>query len=324
MKAVVYRRYGPPEVLGLEEVDKPVPGDDDILVRVRAATVTATDCVFRRGSPYMSRLYTGLLKPKFRTLGDELAGEIEAVGRKVKRFAPGDIVVGTTGGTGANAEYVCLAVERATLSLKPGNLTFEQAAGSCDGFLTALPFLRDTGKLKAGQRVLINGASGSVGSAAVQLARHMGADVTGVCSTVNIELVKSLGAHAVIDYTRDDFTGAGQTYDVIFDTVGKLTFSRCRKSLVPGGVFLEAGIGLSVFPVVLWTSLIGGKRARIAATGLRPAAERTKDLESVVAMLETGELTPVIDRVFPLDQVIAAHRYVDAGHKRGNVVLTVG
>lgn len=323
MKEAIYTRYGPPEVLSVQEVDKPSPKGDEVLIKVHASTVTATDCIFRRGKPFISRGYTGLFRPKHSTLGDELAGEVEAVGNQVTRFKEGDTVVATTGGVGANAEYVCLAPEEATVAIKPSNLSYEEAAGSCDGFLTALPFLRDTGHLREGQRVVVIGASGSVGSAAVQLARYLGADVTGICSAVNVDLVKSLGAHKVIDYTREDFTQNGTTYDVIFDTVGRMSFSRCKKSLTRNGVFLEASIRISVLPTVLWTGVFGGKKVRIAATGMRPPLERTKDLEFVRGLLEAGDLVPVIDRTYALDDIVEAHRYVDTGHKKGNVVITM-
>ncbi|MBD3332969.1 zinc-binding dehydrogenase [candidate division GN15 bacterium] len=323
MKAVIYTRYGPPEVLSVQEVDKPSPKGDEVLIKVHASTTTATDCIFRRGKPLISRGYTGLFRPKHRTPGDELAGEIAAAGHKVTRFKEGDAIVATTGGVGANAEYICLSPEKATVAIKPSNLSYEEAAGSCDGFLTALPFLRDTGQLKEGQRLVVIGASGSVGSAAVQLARYLGAEVTGICSAVNVDLVRSLGAHNVIDYTQEDFTQNGKTYDVIFDTVGRMSFSRCKKSLTKNGVLLEASIRISVLPTVLWTGVFGSKKARIAATGMRPPPERTTDLEFIRSLLESGDLVPVIDRTYVLDNIVEAHRYVDTGHKKGNVVITM-
>jgi NADPH:quinone reductase-like Zn-dependent oxidoreductase len=323
MKAIVYTEYGPPDVLQLKEIEKPIPKDNEVLIRVYATTVTATESTFRKGEPFFSRLFTGLIRPKITTLGEELAGEIEAVGKDVKLFKKGDQIFGTAGpGFGANAEYICIP-EDGVLTIRPTNMAYEEAASSIDGFLTALPFLRDKGNIQSGQEVLINGASGSVGAAAVQLAKYFGAEVTGVCSTTNLEMVKSLGADKVIDYTKEDFTKTSQAYDIIFDTVGKSSFSRCKSSLKEKGIFLEAGIGLAIFPQVLWTSMIGGKKAKIAATGLRPACERAKDLIFLKELMEAGKIKPVIDRRYPLEQIVEAHRYVDTGHKKGNVVIIV-
>ncbi len=323
MKAIVYTEYGPPEVLQLKEVDKPAPKDNEVLIKIFATTVTATECTFRKGMPYFSRSFTGLTKPKITTLGEELAGEIEAVGKDVKLFKKGDQVFGTAGpGFGANAEYICLP-EDGVLTIKPTNMTYEEAASSIDGFLTSLPFLRDTGNIQSGQNILINGASGSLGAAAVQIAKYFEAEVTGVCSTTNLELVQSIGADKVIDYTKEDFIKTGQTYDIIFDTVGKISFSQCKRSLTQKGIFLEAGIGLGIFPQVLWTAMFGKKKVKIAATGLRPPNERTKDLVLLKELMEAGKIKPVIDKSYPLEQIVEAHRYVDKGHKKGNVVITV-
>jgi len=323
MKRVEYTKYGQPEVLQLKETDIPSPEDNEVLIRIYATTVTATEATFRKGEPYFSRLFTGLTKPKITTLGEELAGEVESAGKDVKQFKKGDHVFGTAGpGFGANAEYLCVP-EDGVLAIKPANMTYEESASSVDGFLTALPFLRDTGNIKAGQRVLIYGASGSVGAAAVQVAKYFGADVTGVCSTSNLELVKSLGANRVIDYTQEDFTNSGETYDLIFDAVGKISFSACKRSLKAKGIFLEAGIGIGIFPHVLWTSMFGGKKAKIAATGLRSPQKRTKDLVLLKELIEAGKIKPVIDRRYPLEQIAEAHSYVDKGHKKGNVVITL-
>jgi NADPH:quinone reductase-like Zn-dependent oxidoreductase len=324
MKAIICTNYGPPDVLQLEELPKPAPRDDEVLIRVYVTTVTATDCAFRNGKPFITRFYTGLKRPKNPILGTEFAGEVEAVGKGVKSFSKGDRVFGTLPGSGAYAEYLCLPEAGSTLAIAPANLTHEDAVACCDGFLTALPFLRDKGGIKRGQAVLIHGASGSVGTAAVQLAHYFGAVVTGVCSTTNLDLVRSLGADTVIDYTQDDFTQSGESYDIIFDTVGKTSFGRCKESLKPDGIFLEAGIDMSILPTVIWTSKFGRKKAMIAATGLRPASERTKDLTFLKELMEAGHIKPVIDRRYPLEQVATAHRYVDRGHKKGNVVITVG
>ena len=322
MKAIVCIKYGSPDVLQLKEIEKPIPKDNEVLMRVYATTVTAVDCTFRKGSPFISRFFTGLTKPKHPIQGTEFAGVIESIGKKVKIFQPGDQVFGTTStGNGTYAEYICLSEEE-TLAIKPSNMTFEEAAG-CDGALTALPFLRDTGKIQNGQKVLINGASGSVGTAAVQLARYFGAEVTGVCSTTNLELVKSLGAHHVIEYTKEDFTKSGQTYDIIFDTVGKISFLRCKRSLKKNGIYLEAALTPMIIPQMLWTSMIGSKKAMIAFTGLRPPSERAKDLIFIKDLIEAGKIIPVVDKTYPLEQIAEAHRYVEKGHKRGNVVITL-
>ncbi len=323
MKTVIQKQYGSPDVFQLVEVEKPVPADNEVLVKIYATTVTATEAVFRQGKPYISRLFTGFRKPKNQTLGEELAGEVVAVGKDVTAFKIGDQVFGTAGPSfGANAEYLCIPQDEVIVS-KPSNLTYEEAAGSVDGFLTALPFLRDKGQIQSGQSVLINGASGSVGAAAVQIAKYYGAEVTGVCSAANVELVRSLGADHVIDYTAEDFTINGQTYDIIFDAVGKLTFSRSRKSLSSEGIFLEAGMNMAILGAVLLTSVFGSKKAKIAATGLRPPHERVKDLKLLKELMEVSTIIPVIDRCYPLEQIAEAHRYVDTGRKRGNVVIRV-
>ncbi len=323
MKAIVFTKYGPPDVLQLREVEKPIPKDDEVLIRIFSTTVTSTECVFRKGKPLFSRLFTGLRKPKITILGEEIAGEIEAVGKKVNMFKKGDKIFGTAGpGFGAYSEYICIP-ERGVLAIKPLNLTYEEAASCVVGFLTALPFLRDKGNIQKGQHVLIIGASGSVGSAAVQIARYFDADVTGVCSTANLDMVKTLGADRVIDYTMEDFTKTGMTYDIIFDTVGKTSFTSCKKSLKQKGIFLEAGIGLGIFPHVLWTSIFGSKKARIAATGLRPPQDRTKDLIFLKELIEEGKIKPVIDRSYTLDQIAEAHAHVEKGHKKGNVVIVL-
>ena len=323
MKAVVYTQYGPPEVLRLADLDRPAPRENEVLIQVHATTVTAEDCIFRKGRPLAARSATGLLRPKYPTLGTDLAGVVVAAGAKVTRFREGDEVWGATGAEfGSYAEYICLP-EDGAIAPKPNTLNFAEAAAVCGGILTAFPFLRDTAKLERGQQILIIGASGSVGTAAVQLAKHLGAEVTGVCSTGNLELVRSLGADAVIDYTREDFTQDGRTYDVIFDAVGKNSFSRCKGSLKPRGIYLSTVISAGILFHTLWTSKRGSKRGVIAFTGLRPPSEKAADLLLVKELCEAGSYTPVIDRHYPLEHIVEAHRYVDQGHKKGSVVLTV-
>jgi 2-desacetyl-2-hydroxyethyl bacteriochlorophyllide A dehydrogenase len=323
MKAVVYTEYGPPDVLQLKEVEKPTPKDNELLIRIYATTVTATDSIFRRGNQLSARAFTGFIRPKNSRPGDVLAGEIEAVGQDVTSFKPGDQVFGSTDTSfGAHAEYTCLP-EEAPLATKPTNITYGEAAAVCDGALTALHFLRDKAKVQTGQKVLINGASGSIGTFAVQLAKQFGAEVTGVSSTRNLELVKSLGADKVIDYTQEDFTRSGQTYDVIFDTVGKSSFSRSKNALKQGGIYLSTVITPAIMLQMLWTSRIGSKKAIIAFAGLRSSSEKAEDLTFLKELIEAGKLISVIDRCYPLEQIAEAHRYIDKGHKKGNVVITV-
>jgi len=319
MKAIVYTEFGPPDVLQLKEVEKPTPKDNEVLIRIYATTVSAEDPGMR-SSPGL----TGLRKPKNPIPGMYLAGEIESVGKDVKRFRKGDQVYGFTGfrRLGAYAEYTCMP-EKGAVAIKPVNMTYEEAAAIPNGGLTALPFLRDTGKIRSGQKVLINGASGAVGTAAVQLAKYFGAEVTGVCSTTNLELVKSLGADKVIDYTKEDFTKTGQTYDIIFDAVGKSSFSRCKDSLTKSGIYLTTVPMPADILQMLWTSIAGGKKAKFAATGLRPASKKTKDLRFLKELIEAGKIKAVIDRRYPLEQTAEAFRYVEKGHKKGNVVITV-
>ncbi len=323
MNAIIATQYGSPDVLQLKEVEKPVPKDNEVLIKIHATPVTAADCAMRQGPGFIGRLFVGLKKPNKAIPGAEFAGEIETVGSDVKLFTANDQVFGQTGlDSGTYAEYICLP-EDGTLARKPANMTYEEAAATAEGALTALPFLRDKGNIRSGHKVLINGASGAVGTAAVQLARHFGADVTGVCSTTNVELVTSLGAERVIDYTKEDFTQSGQTYDIIFDTVGKSSFSRCKGSLTPQGIYLNTAIGPAILFHMLWTSMVGSQKAVITFTGLRPPQERTQDLIFLKERIEAGTLQPVIDKRYPLEQAVEAHRYVDKGHKKGNVVIII-
>ena len=321
MKAAIYKQYGPPEVLKIENLEKPEPKEDEVLIKTTAATVTATDCTFRRGEPIFARLYTGLTKPKQQILGSEFVGKIESIGSNVKTFKVGDRVVGTTPGYGAYTEYLTLQPEKSTIAKINNAKSDEEAIACCDGFLTALPFLRDKGKIEKGNKVLIVGASGSVGSAAVQLSKYFGAEVTGVCSSSSEELVRSIGADKTIDYTKENFTKSTNSYDIIFDLTGKISFSECKNNLEPKGKFLQAAITMSVFPSVLWSAMFGSKKALIMATGLRPPAERTKDLIFIGELLDAGKIKPVIDKKYPFEQIADAHKYVDAGHKKGNVLL---
>ncbi len=322
MKAIVCTKYGPPEVLQLKEVVKPTPKDNEVLIKVYATTVTTAGCAFQKGDPFISRFSTGLIKPKNPILGYELAGEIEAIGKDVKLFKEGDQVFGyAVNSCGAHAEYICLP-EDGQLAIKPANMTYEEAAAAVDGVLTALPFLRK-GNIQSGQKVLINGTSGSIGTFAVQLAKYFGAEVTGVCSTTNLELVKSLGADKVIDYTKKDFTKSGQTYDIIFDTVGKSSFTHCKSSLKQRGIYLATMPTPALMLQMLWTSKIGSKKAAIVFAGLRSVSERTKDLIFLKELIEAGKLKSVIDKSYSLAQIAEAYRYVDKGHKKGNVVITV-
>ena len=319
MKAIIYEKYGPPEVLQLKEIETPVPKENEVLVRVKATTVTPVDCVFRSGKQVAARMFTGLTKPKNPILGNELSGVVEAVGNNVESFKPGDEVFG--GGPG-HAEFACVSAD-GPLAIKPENLSFEEAAAVSYGTLTALPFLRDSGNIQSGQKVLINGASGSIGSYAVQIAKYYGAEVTGVCSTANVELVKSLGASKVIDYKKEDFTKSKETWDIIFDVVGKSSYSKSKRALTSNGIFMTTVMGLPILFHMLWTSKFGSKKANITFTGLRPPEEMAKDLLVSKKLVEQGIIKPVIDRTWPLEEIIDATRYVEKGHKRGNVVITL-
>jgi len=322
MKAFVYTKYGPPDVLHLKEVAKPTPKDNEVLIKTYATTVTSGDCRVRSlnvpvGFGLISRLFLGVLRPRQPIPGTELAGKIESVGKDVRKFKVGDSVFAFSGvGMGCYAEYKCMP-EDGAMALMPANLTYEEAATISFGGTTALDFFR-RGKLQNGERVLINGASGGVGTAAVQLAKHFGADVTGVCSTANVELVRSLGATHVIDYTKEDFTQNGASYDIIVDTVGTAPFSRSKDSLKEGGRLLMVLGGLPDMLKIPWVLMTSSKKV-IAG----PAAERAEDLRFLAKLAEAGEFKPVIDRRYPFEQIAEAHRYVDTGRKKGNVVITL-
>lgn len=316
MRAVVHDRYGPPDVLRLEEVERPAPEADEVLVKIHATTVNRSDCGFRAADPFFSRVFTGLRRPKRRIPGMELAGVVEAVGPAVTEFERGNEVFGIRGG--AQAEYICVR-ESGALAHKPAGMSFEEAAAVCDGGIIALACL-EKADLREGRSILVYGASGSIGTAAVQLARHFGADVTAVCNTKNLELVRSLGADRVIDYTQEDFTKNGETYDVILDAVGKHSFRRCRGSLKPGGIYVETDLGFMwhVPPLALLSRWIGDKRVTL------PIPKYTKENVLILKeLIEAGEYRAVIDRRYPLEDVIEATEYVETGQKTGNVVLTV-
>ena len=322
MKAIVYERYGPPEVLQLKEVEKPTPKDNEVLIKTHATTVTSGDWRVRSlnvpvGFALIMRLVFGVSKPKQPILGTELAGVVESVGKDVRKFKVGDPVFAfSDAAMGCYAEYKCMP-EDGAMALKPANLTYDEAAALSFGETTALDFFR-RGKLQSGKRVLVNGASGGVGTAAVQLAKHFGADVTGVCSTANMELVRSLGASHVIDYTKEHFTQNGETYDVIVDTAGTAPFSRSKASLKESGRLLMILAGLPDMLRIPWVSMTSSKKV-IAG----PAAGRAEDLRFLAGLAEAGKFKPVIDRRYPFEQIAEAHRCVDTGRKKGNVVITL-
>ena len=323
MKAAVYERYGEPEVVQIQEIEKPIPGDDDILIKVMATTVSAVDSIFRRGNKMFPRLATGIVNPKISILGTELSGVVESVGENVHEFSPGDPVIADSGTNyGTHAEYVVIS-RKDPVILKPDNLSFKEAAAVTYGALTALAFLRDNGNVQSGQKVLVLGASGSVGSYAIQLANHLGAEVTGVCSTKNVQLVRSLGADRVIDYKKESVTDQSGPWDVIFDAVGKYSFRECKPMLKDKGIYLTTVLSFAILGQMVITSLSRGKKAVLALTGLRPTEQKNSDLAFIKNLIEKGELHPVIDRSYPLDNISEAYSYVDRGHKKGNVVITV-
>jgi NADPH:quinone reductase-like Zn-dependent oxidoreductase len=321
MTAVVHDRYGPPHVLRLDEVERPEPKDDEVLVRVHATTVNRTDCHIRAADPFIWRFFAGLRRPRRRILGMEFAGEVEAVGAAVDEFEVGDRVFGIQGYNRPSGTHAELVPVRASgpIAHMPANVTFQEAAAVCDGGIAALTQLRRVG-LRGEQRIVVYGASGSIGTAGVQLAKHMGAHVTAVCNTKNVELVRSLGADLVIDYLNEDFTKKGETYDVVFDAVGKHSFRRSRRSLEPGGTYIATDLGFlwHVPLLALLTRWIGSKKVALATE--RFTKEKVLFL---TRLIEAGEYRPVIDRTYPLEDVIEATRYVETGQKAGNVVLTL-
>jgi NADPH:quinone reductase-like Zn-dependent oxidoreductase len=322
LKAIVCTKYGPPEVLQIKEVGKPSPKDNEVLVKIFAVAVGIEDPMQRKGKPYFVRIFVGFTKPRKPILGTEFAGKIEAVGRNVKLFKEGDEVFGVTGaGFGCNAEYMCMP-EEGLVSIKQPKLSYEEAAPVC-GALAAWNLLKAKANIQSGQNILIMDASGSIGSAAVQIAKALGAEVTGVCSTAYLEFVKSLGADRVIDCTIEDFTKNGQTYDVVLDATGKLSFSQCKNSLRKKGRYLTAYPTFSVLLQMSWTGVFSGKKVIFSATGLMPVSKRLRLLKDLILLFEEGKLKTIIDRDYRLDQIIEAHRYIEQGHIKGNLVITV-
>ena len=323
MKAAVYTQYGPPDVVQITDVEKPVPTDNEVLIRVRAASVNPLDCHYMKGTPYFLRVMAGLRKPTVTRLGVDVAGQVEAVGRSVTQFKLGDEVFGSC--RGAFAEYACTS--ESALAMKPDNVTFEQAASVCVAALTALQGLRDKGKIQSGQKVLINGAAGGVGTFAVQIAKWFGADVAGVCSTKNVDMVRSIGADRIIDYTQEDFTRSGQRYDLILDCVGNHSLSAWRRVLNPKGIYIGVGA-----PSGRW--MIGALAGGIVAAVLSRFTsqklvmllmKRSKeDLTIMHELMATGKVTPVIDKRYSLREAADAIRYLEEGHARGKVVITLG
>jgi len=324
MKAIIHTKYGPPDELQLKEVEKPIPGDNEVLIKMHATTVTTTDCNARnftfvpKSFMLFARVMFGFKKPKINILGIDLAGEIEAVGKDVKLFKVGDRVFGSPGTKfGGHAEYSCVP-ENGALAIKPAEMNWEEAAAICLAGNTALFFIRDLAKIRAGQKILIHGASGAIGTYAVQLARYYGAEVTGVCSTTNVEMVKSLGADRVIDYTKVDFTKSDERYDFVFDVVGKTTFSQCKGILKPKGIYLENMLEMKDIIRMMWTSIAGGRKIKGGVS-----KENTENLNFLKGLIESGKLKPVIDRSFPLEKTAEAFKYVEQGHKKGNVIITI-
>lgn len=321
MNTITAVNYGEADVLKLTTAQRPAPNANEVLIRNYATDVTAADIMMRTGKPRIGRLYLGLTKPKQPVLGFDFAGEIVAIGEAVTAFSIGDKVFGGTTTLGCYAEFVCVNVNDVITTI-PENTSYEEAAPIASSAITVLNFLKGLAHIKPNDRVLINGASGSLGTYAVQYGKYIGAEVTGVCSTTNLALVKSIGADYVIDYTKTNFTQNGKRYDIIFDTVGKRSFSECRKVLSPTGVYLSSVISLSLLLRSLLQSVIGKQKAKFSATGALPAKKRLGYLEEIAAIMASGQLKSVIDRTYTLEELPEAHRYVESGHKKGNVVIS--
>lgn len=323
MKAIITTKYGSPDVLQLRDIEKPIPKDNEVLIKIHAASITRAETMMRTGYPLIGRLFMGLTKPMNAVSGTGFSGKIEAIGKKVRSYQIGDQVFGESlDHFGTHAEYVCIK-EDGIIAQKPENITHEEAAVVGDGHITSLNFLKKLAKIKPGQHILINGASGSLGTAAVQLANHFGAEVTAVCSTRNLDLVKSLGADNIIDYTQNDFTKNGKTYDVIYDTIGKSSFSKCKNSLTERGAYISPVLGFPLLFQMMKTAIFGGKKALFSATGTLPVATIRTFLQEIKELMEIGKLRSVIDKQYTLEQLAEAHRYIETGRKIENIVLSI-
>ena len=323
MKAVIVNNYGGPQVLEVKNIEKPTPKANEVLIKIKATSITAASTMMRKGKPYFGRLFLGLTKPKIKTPGTDLSGVIESIGAEVVNFKIGDQVMAETDlNFGAYAEYICIADDE-LITHQPENIRPEEATGILDGACTALAFFTDQVEIKKGQNILINGASGSIGTAAVQLAKNYGAEVTGLCSGKNKALVKDIGARKVMDYTKNELQNSSDKFDVIFDTVGKLSYFKVMRNLNENGIFLTPVLSFSALFIMLFISPFTKKKLKFSATGIRKKELRMRDLLLIKDMLASKSLTTVIDRVYSLDQIQEAHSYVDSGRKRGNVLITM-
>jgi NADPH:quinone reductase-like Zn-dependent oxidoreductase len=320
MKAIEYKNYGRPEVFELNQVERPTPKPNEVLIKIHSSTVTAADCMMRTGKPLIGRLYLGITRPKRTILGFEFAGEVLQIGEEVSLFKIGDRVFGGTTTLGCYGEYKCVS-ENDVLTTIPENISYSEAAPISGSAITALNFLKRKANIQANQKVLIIGASGGVGTYAVQLSKYFGAKVTGVCSSGNVELVTSIGADKVIDYSSTDFTKNGEKYDIIFDTVCKNSFSDCKKSLTENGIYLPTVSSFKIIRQIIWTSFFGRKKVKTSTTGLLQIQKRVSYLKEINELLKQGKIKSVIDREYPLSQMENAHLYVEEGHKKGNVII---
>lgn len=322
MNAVEYKKYGSPEVFEFNQVVKPKPKSNEVLIKVHYSTVTAADIMMRKGKPLIGRLYLGIKRPKRTILGFEFAGEVVEIGNNVTQFKPGDKVFGGTTALGCYSEYACIS-ENDVITTMPEGISYEEASPVSGSAITVFNFFVGLAKIKEGQKILIIGASGALGTYAIQIAKHFGAIVIGVCSTDNVNLVKSLGADEVIDYTKADFTQNGEQYDIIFDTVNKSSFSKCKNSIVENGIYLPTALGFKTIFQMLKSSMVGGKKIKSSSTGMLPVKTRLIYFEEIKELLKTGKIRTVIDKKYALNQMAEAHSYVEKGHKKGNVVIEI-